>query len=190
MTISDRLATSTYVEYQPGGWDSFLLKRISQQDTSASEPVVSKTSDDLNVFPHPAWLDEDTAKIGDIVAIAKALGFEKVGLRLDDIYFDAQDDKDREQTMSLVSAKDLLTFIVSDQHITKPKIGLSQDGSLQAEWHVRRGRHVAMKFLGNAKVRLLAVLPAPSPGDPPDTIQKTLTLREAVAFIHKEKLLA
>ena len=59
--------------------------------------------------------------------------------------------------MTLTSLRALALFFVSEPQRDEPDIGISPDGHLLAEWRVRNGGILAMKFLPDGLVQLAAV---------------------------------
>ncbi len=90
------------------------------------------------------------------------LELRTIATRLDYLFEISQEDPD-EATMALASLRALALFFVSEPLFVSepqrggPEIGISPGGILQAEWRVRDGGILAMKFLANGLIQFAAV---------------------------------
>lgn len=96
-------------------------------------------------------------KYEEIIAVLPLLGLGAVADRLAYLRELSGDDDPNEPSMALASLRELALFFVSEQRHSDPEIGVSPDGLLQAEWPVRDGGVVAMKFLPAGLIQFAAI---------------------------------
>ena len=98
----------------------------------------------------------------EITAVLPLMGLRMIADRLDYLHEISDDDPD-EPRMVLASLRELALFFVSeplfvgDRQRGEPEIGISPGGILQAEWPVRDGGILAMKFRPDGLIQFAAV---------------------------------
>ena len=123
----------------------------------------------------------------EIVDVLPLLDLRAIAARLDYLHEISRDDPD-EPTMALASLRELALFFVSEplyvseQQNGEPEIGISPDGMLQAEWRVRDGGILAMKFLSDGLIQFAAVS-RPTSGQRPFRVNGTLPKDEALRTV-------
>ena len=123
----------------------------------------------------------------EITDVLPLIGLRAIADRLDYLHEISNDDPD-EPTMVLASLRGLALFFVSEplyvseQQNGEPEIGISPDGMLQAEWRVRDGGILAMKFLSDGLIQFAAVS-RPTSGQRPFRVNGTLPKDEALRTV-------
>lgn len=101
----------------------------------------------------------------EIVAALSLGGCRAAADRIGDLHEMSTDDDARDEPpMVLTSLRELALFLLSQRRLVEPRIGLSPDGLLQAEWASPDRGVVAMKFLPDGIIRFAAVSAAGGAG--------------------------
>ena len=115
-------------------------------DTSDGDPCTSLVNRILAATQHD-----------EIIDVMPLLGLRTIAERLDYLYEISGDDDSNGTRMTLTSLRALALFFVSEPQRDEPNIGISPDGHLLAEWRVRDGGILAMKFLPDGLIQFAAV---------------------------------
>ena len=115
-------------------------------DTSDGDPCTSLVNRILTATQHD-----------EIIDVMPLLGLRTIAERLDYLYEISGDDDSNGARMTLTSLRALALFFVSEPQRDEPDIGISPDGHLLAEWRVRDGGILAMKFLPDGLIQFAAV---------------------------------
>lgn len=193
-------------------WDPLGTRRLPTADLDGSvnrsvdDPATTMVGR-IIAAPHFAttWIDggvdsstdDPTSRlVGRIVAatqheeitdVLPLIGLSAIADRLDYLHEISDDDPD-EPTMVLASLRELAMFFLSEplfaseQQHGEPEIGISPDGILQAEWRVRDGGILAMKFLPDGFIQFAAVSRATS-GQRPFRVNGTLPKDKALRTV-------
>ena len=151
----------------------FAIARSTVPSAPAYAPGISEflagwvfeASDISTANPASRLEDRIVAAQGheEVIDALMVLGHHATGDRLRYLHGLAEDDDD-EPAMLLASLRRLALFLVSEQDVVAPEIGLGPDGLLQAQWRLGDGGLSAMKFLPDDLIQFAAVC-GPAPGD-------------------------
>lgn len=153
--LSEARGNTTGSTAGPTAWRVHRIKKIlavtqiaavASVDSSADDPT-SRLVDRIIAAKHHREIIDVLPLLG-LRAIADRLGY------LDEI---TKDDDPEEPRMALASLRALALFFVSEPpQDAEPEIGISPDGLLQAEWRVRHGGILAMKFRPDGLIQFAA----------------------------------
>lgn len=118
---------------------------VTDSQTSTADPV-SRIEDRIGA----------ASRHEEIIDALLVLGHRGIADRLRYLHDLAEDDDD-EPAILLASLRKLALFLVSEQGLVAPEIGLSPDGLLQAQWRLMGGGVSAMKFLPDDLIQFAAV---------------------------------
>ena len=127
------------------------------------------------------------ARHDEIIDVLPLMGLRAIADRLDYLVEISDDDPD-EPGMVLGSLRSLALFFVSEPLFVSeqphggPEIGISPDGILLAEWRVRDGGILAMRFLPEGLIQFAAVS-RPSGSQQPLRVHGTLPKDRALAAV-------
>lgn len=94
----------------------------------------------------------------EVVAVLRRFGLDRVAARVDYLHQLQEEDPD-EPLMLLDSLRAMALFLVSEQQLASPQIGIDGDGLAQVEWRLPGGGVLAMEFLPAPRIRFAAVSP-------------------------------
>jgi len=100
----------------------------------------------------------DSNNLGGLIALARIYKLDYIADRL--IEFSDIDEEEDQKPLLLNSVKLFLEFIIHNRQLFDPLIALCPDGNIQAEWHTKDNKHLAIKFLLNSKVRFSILTPS------------------------------
>ena len=177
-------------EFSPGSTSDespaellYRLPSLSQFATACVGGSVDSSTDD----PASRLIDRIIAatRHDEIIAVLPLLGLRAIANRLGYLHEISSDEDPNEPPMVLDSLRELALFFVSEPQRDEPEIGISPDGLLLAEWHVRGGGILAMKFLAAGLIQFAAIS-RPTGGQQPlrvhGTLPKDRTLHAVQAF--------
>ena len=118
----------------------------------------------------------------DVIAVLPLLGLRPLADRLSYLQEIASGEDPDEPSMTLDSLRELALFLVSEPQCHDPEIGISPDGLLLAEWRVRGGGTLAMKFLPAGLIQFAAIS-RPTAGQQALSVQGTLPKDEALRAV-------
>ena len=118
-----------------------------------------------------------------IIALLRLLGRARSAERLTYLHSLETALEPDEAPMVLDSVKLLCRFLLNERQLTEPEIGLSPDGSLQAEWRLKGNGILAMKFLAGATIRFTAISAPAMLGVQRRSINGTLPLADIMSAI-------
>ena len=106
-------------------------------------------------IPPSARIDGATS-IEEIVAILEMSGLDSIAARI--CYLQGLPDEDPDEPpLQFDSLRALATFLLGEQQLGSPQIGVNPDGLAQAEWRVDERGILAMEFLPSGLIRFAAV---------------------------------
>ncbi len=92
----------------------------------------------------------------EILAVLRLFGLDAIADRLVYLHSLADDDPD-ESPIERESLRAMAFFLMSEQQLPDPQIGVTPDGFIQIEWHVPANGILAMEFLPSHLIRFAAV---------------------------------
>lgn len=109
----------------------------------------------------PARIDINTqingaATAKEFAGILNILGIGRVAGRLLELS-DIADEEPEQAPLSIDSLRQLVHFIVSERDLGDPRVGLSEDGTLTADWKISDQGALAVWFFENAIPRFAAI---------------------------------
>ena len=120
---------------------------------------------------------------GEIINALHAGGCPRIAQRLRELRtLDEQNPPD-ELPMGLESLRRLAHFLVSEDQLPRPWIGVSADGLLQVEWDVRPEGTLAMEFQPSGMIGFAGVCGPPALGAKRARVGGTLSHRDTVGDI-------
>ena len=147
-----------------------------------------------------SWTDDPSARLIDrvisathhdeVIAVLPLLGLRALAGRLSYLHEITSGEDPDEPPMALDSLRELALFFVSEPQCQEPEVGISPDRLLLAEWRVRDGGTLAMKFLPAGLIQFAAIS-RPTGGQQALSVHGTLpkdkALRAVQAFTHQER---
>ena len=126
----------------------------------------------------------------EVIAVLPLLGLRALAGRLSYLHEITSGEDPDEPPMALDSLRELALFFVSEPQCQDPEVGISPDRLLLAEWRVRDGGTLAMKFLPAGLIQFAAIS-RPTGGQQAlsvhGTLPKDAALRAVQAFTHQER---
>ena len=120
---------------------------------------------------------------GEIISALHACGCPEIAQRLRELRtLDEQNPPD-ELSTGLESLRRLAHFLVSEDQLPRPWIGVSADGLLQVEWDVRPEGTLAMEFQPSGMIGFAGVCGPRALGERRVRVSGTLSHRDTVAAI-------
>ncbi len=92
----------------------------------------------------------------EFVGILNVLGIGRVAGRLSELS-DIADEEPEQAPISIDSLRQLVHFIVNERDLGDPRVGLSEDGTLTADWKISDQGALAVWFFENAVPRFAAI---------------------------------
>lgn len=74
-------------------------------------------------------------EVEEIIALIRVFGLDKIADRLLVLREHERDLEDDEVPMSFGSLKRFARFVITERSLADPRLGVSPDGNVQAEWH-------------------------------------------------------
>ena len=93
---------------------------------------------------------------GDVVAALSFAGFHSAADRIQDLHRGTLDRGSGEPRIVLPSLREMALFLLTQQQLPDPEIGLGPDGLLSAEWSSTDRGIVAMVFLPGGMIQFAA----------------------------------
>ena len=106
----------------------------------------------------PSQLDSCN-EVEEIIALIRVCGLDKIADRLLVLREYERDLEDDQVPISFGSRKRFARFVITERSLADPRLGVSPDGNVQAEWHCGRNKRLATKFLENGMVRFAVIAP-------------------------------
>ena len=126
---------------------------------AASDPYsLYITTTHTRIALRPVWRPqiEDASTHEEIIAVLRMFGLDAIADRLVYLRSLADDDPD-EPRMEIESLRALALFLMSERQLLDPRIGVTPDGLIQAEWRIPTNGILAMEFLSPSLIRFAAV---------------------------------
>ena len=98
----------------------------------------------------------DAAKPEEIIAVMRRFGLDSIAARIDYLHQLPSDDPE-EPPFLVDSLRAMACFLVSEQQLGSPQIGVDPNGFAHAEWRLAEGGILAMEFLSSRLIRFAAV---------------------------------
>lgn len=104
----------------------------------------------------PAYLADTVSTPEVIIAVLRVFRLDAIADRLGYLQRLVEDDPD-EPSMVLESLRALVHFLIDEQQLPAPQIGVSPDGLSQIEWRIPTNGILAMEFLPSGLIRFAAI---------------------------------
>ena len=185
--LATRQIATTSSEVNACSWDGdstrYFIDHIIYPPRQTVETSLEVSIDSWNHAKVGYFIDCITrAKMHeDILAALPLLGLPAIAERLNYLHEITQHDDPDEPSMALASLRELALFFVSESlPLGDPEIGIGADGFLQAEWLLRSGGGLAMKFLPTRLIQFAAISKSNGGGDGPLRVHGKLPKYEAL----------
>lgn len=122
----------------------------------------------------PAYFSDTVNTPEAIIAVLRVFGLDALSDRLDYLQRLVEDDPD-EPSMVLESLRALVHFLIDEQQLPAPQIGVSPDGLSQIEWRIPTNGILAMEFLPSGLIRFAAISAPARPGVERESVNGTLS---------------
>ena len=114
---------------------------------------------------HVAFVDwrhavEDAEDVRSLIALLRLAGLTEIADRIASLSKPGEDLEDDEEPASIESIRALALSIRALIGLGEPLIGLMSKGALVAEWLLAPDKHLAMKFVDEARVTFALIAPA------------------------------
>ena len=182
---NDESLSSSFVaasgSFKFNGYDqavSDLLRDRPLSNTSTPKSII--LANHLQSQTHLATQISGVTRHQDIFDLLDLANHKKITERLRYLHEITQDDDPEDPAMKFLSLRELALFFTGDGNsLPYPQIGISPNGSLQAEWR-SRGSSAVMKFLTNGNTRFAGTM---GNQDGRQTIQGSGTKKHALQSI-------
>ena len=153
----------TIIFANPYPWVTWLADDLSPQISKVAMQETIIKALRSRASQAPVWsIDELSSQISNaempeaIITVLRRGGLDAVADRLSYLHRLVEDDQD-EPSINLDSLRKLALFLLTEQQLGNPQIGVNPDGLTQAEWPVGEKGVLAMEFLPSGFIRFVAI---------------------------------
>ena len=168
----------------PGeSWETTTCTVPGEESTSSYTAIAEATLEFVQESVPLRTRIVDAAAPEEVVAVLRRFGLDRVAARVDYLHQLQEEDPD-EPLMLLDSLRAMALFLVSEQQLVSPQIGIDGDGLAQVEWRLPGDGVLAMEFLPTRRIRFAAV--SPDIGRVSGTLTKSQAMDAVRPFIESK----
>ena len=173
--VASQLALCDATEPLQGfaSWETNSRAALDEESTSSYRAIAEATLEFVEESVPLRTRIADATAPAEVVAVLRRFGLDSVAARVD--YLRRLQEEDPDEPLALLdSLREMAMFLVSEQQLGRPQIGIDPDGVAQVEWRLGGDGVLAMEFLPSGRIRFAAVSRRVG------RVSGTLTKREAM----------